>query len=148
MAEMKHVEKIRKFNRYYANVLGKIDQEIYNRPYSLLEARVISELHEKKGAIAKEIREKLGIDRGYMSRIIQKFKADGLIEKKQAADDKRQQLLYLTDAGEAVYRDLVDTANMELAKMVDPLSDQELVKLTNAMATIETLLHAAAPNLD
>ncbi|TWT09325.1 helix-turn-helix domain-containing GNAT family N-acetyltransferase [Planomicrobium sp. CPCC 101079] len=143
MAEMKHVENIRKFNRYYANVLGKIDQEIYNRPYSLLEARVISELHDKKGAIAKEIRGKLGIDRGYMSRIFQKFEADELIEKQQSPDDKRQQLLYLTDAGEAVYRNLADHANLELAKMVDSLEDPELTKLTTAMATIETLLQGA-----
>ncbi|WKA53034.1 bifunctional helix-turn-helix transcriptional regulator/GNAT family N-acetyltransferase [Planococcus shixiaomingii] len=148
MPEMKHVERIRKFNRYYANVLGKIDQEIYNRPYSLLEARVISELHDKQGAIAKDIREKLGIDRGYMSRIFQKFEADELIEKKQSPDDKRQQLLYLTEAGETIYRDLVDNANLELSKMVDQLADPDLAKLTTAMKTIETLLHGAAPTPD
>jgi len=148
MAEQKHIEQIRTFNRYYANVLGNIDQEIYNRPYSLLEARIISELHDKKGAIAKDIREKLGIDRGYMSRIVHKFVDDEIVEIKPSSGDKRQQLLYLTEAGEVVYRNLVDMANMELAKMVDQLPEPDLVKLTAAMATIESLLGAAAPNPD
>jgi DNA-binding MarR family transcriptional regulator/GNAT superfamily N-acetyltransferase len=145
MANQKYVEGIRKFNRYYANVLGKIDQEIYNRPYSLLEARVLSELHENQGAIAKDIREKLGIDRGYMSRIVQKFEDERLIEKKQSAEDKRQQLLFLAEPGEAVYRRLVEHANQEVAKMVSALSQNHLRGLTTAMETIEALLETAAP---
>jgi DNA-binding MarR family transcriptional regulator len=71
MESIRNVEKIRKFNRFYANVLGKIDQEIYNRPYTLTEARVLTEINSRKGYTATEMRETLGIDRGYMSRIIQ-----------------------------------------------------------------------------
>ncbi|MGI2326819.1 bifunctional helix-turn-helix transcriptional regulator/GNAT family N-acetyltransferase [Planococcus sp. YIM B11945] len=137
---MDHVEQIRKFNRFYANVLGKIDQEINNRPYSLIEARVISELHANPSAIAKNIREKLGIDRGYMSRIIHKFETGGLVEIQQSPTDKRQQLLQLTETGKAVFAELTAHANQEVAKMIEPIPKHNLATLTQAMEAIESVL--------
>jgi DNA-binding MarR family transcriptional regulator/ribosomal protein S18 acetylase RimI-like enzyme len=143
MTSIQYVEEIRKFNRYYANVLGKIDQEIYNDSFPLTEARVISELHDKKGSTATEIRENLGIDRGFMSRIIQKFEDEKIIIKKQSLDDKRQFLLYLTGHGEEIYTKLVENANREVGNMVLSLSATDLFKLTTAMNLIESLFSKA-----
>lgn len=143
MVSIKYVEEIRKFNRYYANVLGKIDQEIYNDPFPLTEARVISELHDKKGSTATEIRENLGIDRGFMSRIVQKFEDENVIIKVQSLDDKRQYLLYLTAHGEEIFSRLVENANREVGNMVHTLTTNDLSKLTLAMKTIESLLSKA-----
>ncbi|MCP2034654.1 DNA-binding MarR family transcriptional regulator/GNAT superfamily N-acetyltransferase [Planomicrobium sp. HSC-17F08] len=145
MEDLAKIEEIRRFNRHYANILGKIDQEIYHKPYPLSEARVLAELYGKTGITATEIREKLGIDRGYMSRIIQKFEDDKLIAKKQAPSDKRQHLLHLTNYGEKVHLALVDEANKEVAKMVGSLTSHQLDQLTSAMHTVEKLLtHEAA----
>lgn len=142
MNNLKQIEEIRKFNRFYANVLGKIDQEIYQQPYPLAEARVLSELHAQKGATASEIREKLGLDRGYISRMLQKFEDSELIFKQQSADDKRRILLGLTEKGEEIHQQLVKNANLGVSKMVAALSERDLLKLTAAMETIESLLQA------
>ncbi|MGM0828832.1 MAG: bifunctional helix-turn-helix transcriptional regulator/GNAT family N-acetyltransferase [Bacillota bacterium] len=139
MESINVIEKIRKFNRLYANVLGKIDQELYNQPFSLTEARVITNIHERNGCTSTEIRENLGIDRGYMSRIVQRFEEENIIMKKQASHDKRQYSLYLTDKGTGIYNDLVKNANIGVAKMIENLSEKELSKLVSSMETIETL---------
>ncbi|WP_078382436.1 bifunctional helix-turn-helix transcriptional regulator/GNAT family N-acetyltransferase [Sutcliffiella halmapala] len=140
MKTIHSVEKVRQFNRYYANVLGKIDQEIYNQPFPLTEARVITEINHRNGCTATEIRETLGIDRGYMSRIVQKFEEDSIIYKERSTDDKRQYQLYLTDNGRKIYNNLVEDANREVGKMIRTLPEQDLPKLLTAMETIETIL--------
>jgi DNA-binding MarR family transcriptional regulator/N-acetylglutamate synthase-like GNAT family acetyltransferase len=144
------VEKIRKFNRYYANVLGKIDQEIYHHPFPLTEARVITEINYRSGFTATEVREKLGIDRGYMSRIIQRFENEKIIMKKQSAEDKRQYSLYLTDYGKGIYNDLVEDATRGVEKMIRHLSKDELAKLVTSMETIESICsedHVPGPDV-
>ncbi|WP_144549621.1 helix-turn-helix domain-containing GNAT family N-acetyltransferase [Bacillus sp. X1(2014)] len=139
MEKLQCVEKIRRFNRYYANVLGKIDQEIYNKPFPLTEARVITEINSRNGCTATEVRENLGIDRGQMSRILQKFEEENIINKKQASDDKRQYILYLTDNGKEIFNDLVDNANREVGKMTQEISNRDLTKLISSMETIESI---------
>jgi DNA-binding MarR family transcriptional regulator/GNAT superfamily N-acetyltransferase len=139
MESIQYVEKVRKFNRYYANVLGKIDQEIYHEPFPLTEARVITEINYRNGCTATEVREKLGIDRGYMSRIVQKFEEEKTIFKKQSSDDKRQYLLYLTDYGKETFNRLVENANREVGKMIETISKNDLSKLIQSMETIESI---------
>jgi DNA-binding MarR family transcriptional regulator/ribosomal protein S18 acetylase RimI-like enzyme len=144
------VEKIRKFNRYYASVLGKIDQEIYHHPFPLTEARVITEINYRNGCTATEVREKLGIDRGYMSRIVQRFENEKIIMKKQSAEDKRQYSLYLTEYGKEIYTDLVEDANRGVEKMIRHLSKDELAKLVTSMETIESIYsedHVSGPDV-
>lgn len=140
------VEKIRKFNRYYANVLGKIDQEIYNKPFPLTEARVITEINFTNGCTSTEVIENLGIDRGQMSRIVQKFEEEKIIFKKQASNDKRQYLLYLTDYGKEIYNDLVENANREVGKMIQEISNRNLTMLINSMETIESIFTKEYPS--
>lgn len=139
MEKIHYIEKIREFNRYYANVLGKIDQEIYNQDFPLTEARIITEIKLSNGGTATEIRNKLGIDRGYMSRIIQRFEAENIITRKQSNKDKRQYSLYLTEYGDKIYTDLVESANIGVDKMVHSLSKKELSMLITSMQTIESI---------
>jgi DNA-binding MarR family transcriptional regulator/N-acetylglutamate synthase-like GNAT family acetyltransferase len=139
MEPLPYVNKIRKFNRFYANLLGKMDQEIYNKPFPLTEARVITEIHLNNGCTATEIREKLGIDRGYMSRIVQKLEEENIIHKTQSEDDKRQYILYLTDYGQEILNQLVEDSTREVSKMIQDLSQNEIAKLVKAMETLEAL---------
>lgn len=139
MESIQNIENIRKFNRYYANVLGKIDQEIYNRPIPLTEARVITEINLRNGCTATEIREHLGIDRGYMSRIVQRFEDDKIIYKKNSLVDKRQHLLNLTDYGKEVLNGLVENANREVGNMIQAISKMDQSKVVKAMETIESI---------
>ena len=139
MERIQHIEKIRKFNRNYANVLGKIDQDIYNQPFPLTEARVITELHYTNGTTATEVREKLGIDRGYMSRILQKFEDENIITKKRSSNDQRQYSLYLTKHGEELYGGLVENANQGVEKMIESISQLDLSNLITSMEMIESI---------
>ncbi|MEH7747997.1 bifunctional helix-turn-helix transcriptional regulator/GNAT family N-acetyltransferase [Neobacillus drentensis] len=145
MEKHQYVEKIRRFNRYYANVLGKIDQEIYNKPFPLTEARVITEINFRNGCTATEVRENLGIDRGQMSRIVQKFEEENIISKKQASEDKRQYLLYLTDCGKEIFNDLVENANREVGKMIQEIANSDLTKLISSMEMIESIFTKEYP---
>jgi DNA-binding MarR family transcriptional regulator/GNAT superfamily N-acetyltransferase len=139
------IEKIRKFNRNYANVLGKIDQEIYNQPFPLTEARVITELYFNTGTTATEVREKLGIDRGYMSRILQKFEDDNIITKKRSSNDQRQFSLYLTEHGEEIYSGLVENSIHGVEKMIESISQPELSNLITSMEIIESIFSKENP---
>ncbi|MEH7513313.1 helix-turn-helix domain-containing GNAT family N-acetyltransferase [Gottfriedia acidiceleris] len=136
---MNYVEKIRKFNRHYANVLGKIDQEIYNHPFPLTEARIITEINENYGCTATDIIEKLGIDRGYLSRIIQRFEDENIITKIQSPEDKRQYTLHLTIKGNEIYNRLVNDANIGVESMIQSLSTTEVKELVKSMETIESI---------
>jgi DNA-binding MarR family transcriptional regulator/N-acetylglutamate synthase-like GNAT family acetyltransferase len=142
---IKFIEKIRKFNRFYANVLGKIDQEIYNQPFQLTEARVITEIYYKKGSTATEVRENLGIDRGYISRIIQRLEDENIIIKKQSTEDKRQYSLFLTEYGEKIYMDLVEKANRGVDQMIQNLPENDLIKLVASMEKIESIYSEKHP---
>ncbi|WP_113935837.1 MULTISPECIES: bifunctional helix-turn-helix transcriptional regulator/GNAT family N-acetyltransferase [Bacillus] len=139
MELIKKIEKIRQFNRYYANVLGKIDQEIYNNPYPLTEARVIAELHYNSGCTAKKIIEALGVDRGFLSRILQRFEDEQIIKKKQSPEDKRQFNLYLTAIGEEAFRRMEIDANRELTKTLQHLSESEIDDLVSSMEQVESI---------
>jgi DNA-binding MarR family transcriptional regulator/N-acetylglutamate synthase-like GNAT family acetyltransferase len=136
---MNYIEKIRKFNRHYANVLGKIDQEIYNHPFPLTEARIITEINENHGCTATDIIEKLGIDRGYLSRIIQRFDDENIISKIQSLEDKRQYTLHLTAKGNEIYNKLVIDANIGVESMIQSLSTPKVKELVKSMETIESI---------
>lgn len=137
MDSLKYIEKIRKFNRYYANILGKIDQEIYHQPFPLTEARVITEINSNSGCTATEVRETLGIDKGHISRIFQRFEEEKIVIKKQSSADKRQYLLYLTDYGKEIYNGLVENSNREVSKMIQDIAKPHLSKLLTSMENIE-----------
>ena len=76
------ISAVRAFNRFYTGKLGVLDQRLLKSPFSLSEARVLYELANRKYPSAKEIGAELGLDPGYLSRIVQKFEEDGLIGRK------------------------------------------------------------------
>ncbi|MFB7140219.1 GNAT family N-acetyltransferase [Gottfriedia sp. NPDC056225] len=143
---MNYIEKIRKFNRHYANVLGKIDQEIYNHPFPLTEARIITEINENSGCTASDIIGKLGIDRGYLSRITQRFEDENIIEKIQSPEDKRQYSLHLTNKGKDIYCKLVEDANIGVEKMIKSFSHDQIKELVLSMETIESIFSLTNSN--
>src|SRR5580700_8962981 len=93
------ISTVRAFNRFYTRKLGVLDQQLLQSPFSLSEARVLYELAYRDDASAKEISSELGLDAGYLSRIVQNFDEGGLITRKPAASDRRQYRLGLTAKG-------------------------------------------------
>jgi len=95
----REISAVRAFNRFYTRKLGVLDQQLLKSPFSLSEARVLYELAHREDLAAKEIGIELGLDPGYLSRIVQKFDEDGLITRKPLPTDRRQYRLALTARG-------------------------------------------------
>jgi DNA-binding MarR family transcriptional regulator/GNAT superfamily N-acetyltransferase len=138
------IAAVRAFNRFYTRKLGVLDQYLGKTPYSLSEARVLYELAHRGELAAKEIGIELGLDPGYLSRIVQNFDEKGLITRKPLASDRRQYQLSLTARGRQVFAKLNLSSQNEVAAMLAALSAGDARRLTQAMATIEDLLEPAA----
>lgn len=134
------IAAVRAFNRFYTRKLGVLDQHLSKSPYSLSEARVLYELAHRDELAAKEIGIELGLDPGYLSRIVQNFCESGLITRKPLATDRRQFRLSLTAKGRQVFAKLNKASQDDVAVMLAPLSGDDGRRLTAAMATIEQLL--------
>src|SRR6201994_3838508 len=131
---------VRAFNRFYTRKLGVLDQHLGKSAFSLSEARVLYELAHRDDLAAKEIGVELGLDPGYLSRIVQSFDEKGLITRKPLPSDRRQACLNLTAKGRQSFARLVLSSQNEVAAMLAVLSPGEARRLTGAMATIENLL--------
>src|SRR3979490_223857 len=93
------IAAVRAFNRFYTHKLGVLDQHLLKSPFSLSEARVLYELAHRQDLAAKEIGIELGLDPGYLSRLIQNFDEKGLMTRKPLPSDRRQYRLSLTAKG-------------------------------------------------
>jgi DNA-binding MarR family transcriptional regulator/GNAT superfamily N-acetyltransferase len=134
------ISAVRAFNRFYTSKLGVLDQQLLKSPFSLSEARVLYELANRDSPAAKEIGIELGLDPGYLSRILQKFDDDGLITRKPLASDRRQYRLGLTARGRQAFAKLDRSSHDDVAAMLAALPRGDPHPLIAAMATIERLL--------
>ena len=136
------VSAVRAFNRFYTRKLGVLDQQLLKTPFSLSEARVLYELAQRGNVAAKEVGIELGLDPGYLSRIIQKFDEDGLITRKALPSDRRQFQLGLTAKGRQAFARLERSSHDDVASMLAALPPGGAARLTEAMGAIERLLGA------
>lgn len=143
------LDAVRRFNRAYTRRLGLLQDGLVDTPFTLTEARVIYELAHAGGPVADEttpgttataIAATLGLDHGYLSRILKKFEAAGLVARRPSAQDGRQSLLSLTPDGDAAFADLVRRAEDQVAALLATLPEEAQQRLVAAMRTIETLV--------
>jgi len=134
------ISAVRAFNRFYTRKLGVLDQQLLKSPFSLSEARVLYELAHREDAAAKEIGIELGLDPGYLSRIVQKFDEAGLITRKPLPSDRRQYRLGLTARGRQAFAKLDRSSHDDVAAMLAALPGSDRGRLVGAMAAIERLL--------
>jgi len=137
------IAAVRAFNRFYTSKLGVLGQQLLKSPFSLSEARVLYEIANRDSPSAKEIGIELGLDPGYLSRIVQKFDEDGLIIRKPLPADRRQYQLSLTAKGRQAFAQLDRSSQNEVAEMLAILPAGDRQRLTQAMATIERLLRSS-----
>jgi DNA-binding MarR family transcriptional regulator/N-acetylglutamate synthase-like GNAT family acetyltransferase len=143
MAESAHAQRlaaVRQFNRFYTQRIGVLQEGWGRSPFSLTEARVLYELLHRDQATASEIGNELGLDAGYLSRILRGFAARGLIAKARSRADGRQIHLTVTPRGRKAFAPLEAYSDAEVGKMLDPLAPPEQVRLVAAMQTVEQLL--------
>lgn len=131
---------MRRFNRFYTQKIGVLEDGKLYAPYSLAETRVLYELAHRKRVTASDLVRDLGLDAGYLSRMLRSFSRQGLIAKKPAPEDARQNLLTLTAAGRRTFAPLETASQRVLMPLLEKLTEAERAQLTGAMKTIERLL--------
>jgi DNA-binding MarR family transcriptional regulator/N-acetylglutamate synthase-like GNAT family acetyltransferase len=136
----RRVEAARRFNRFYTRHIGVLHEASYGSPFSLTEVRVLYELAHRDGPTATDLGRELGLDAGYLSRILRAFEKRGLVVKTRSAADGRQSHLALTAQGRKVFAPLNARSHDEVATMLSALSSEEQRSLIVAMQAIERVL--------
>lgn len=137
------VDKIRSFNRFYTNIIGLLDQHFLDSPFSLTEGRVLYEICNTEECSAKKIRERIVIDEGYLSRILDSFSKRGLIKKTPSPTDRRLRIILPTEKGKKEFASLNENSNILISQMIEKLSPEERGKLLDNMEGIRALLEKA-----
>ncbi|WP_420128199.1 bifunctional helix-turn-helix transcriptional regulator/GNAT family N-acetyltransferase [Longimicrobium sp.] len=137
------VDAVRRFNRFYTRQIGALGEGHLDTPFSLTEARVVYELAQRRMATATELGQELGLDAGYLSRILRGFQERGFIDRRPSESDARQTRLSLTDTGRAAFAQLDAAARRDVGAMLDALPGVEQDRLVRAMGTVERVLGAA-----
>jgi len=130
----------RRFNRFYTRQIGVLRRGLHDSPFTLTQVRVLYELAHRDQPTATELGKELGLDAGYLSRILNAFESAGLLTKKAAEVDGRQMLLSLTAQGSKVIGELEAAADRDVGAMLAKLTDAEQARLIAAMETIHSLL--------
>jgi DNA-binding MarR family transcriptional regulator/GNAT superfamily N-acetyltransferase len=133
---------VRGFNRFYTRQIGVLREKPYQSSISLTEVRVLYELAHREKPTATELGDDLGLDAGYLSRMLTAFEKRGWLEKKPCDGDRRQSLLSLTGKGLNVLAPLDARSRQEIGELLSGLSAPEQNRLVDAMYTIEKLLGA------
>lgn len=134
------VDAVRAFNRFYTRRIGVLEEGYLESPFSLVQARVLYELAHRSQPTATEIARDLGLDTGYLSRILRGFARTGLVEKRPSPSDGRRRLLSLTVRGRAAFAPLDTRSRTETEAMLKNLSPTAQLRLIGAMGTITKLL--------
>ena len=134
------IARIRSFNRFYTNIIGLLEQHFLDSPFSLTEGRVLYEICNTPDCSAKKIREKIAIDEGYLSRILDKFEKRGLIKKTPSPKDRRLRIIVPTEKGIGEFFILNESSNKQVSRMIERLSLEERADLLNKMEGIRALL--------
>jgi DNA-binding MarR family transcriptional regulator/ribosomal protein S18 acetylase RimI-like enzyme len=141
------VDAVRRFNRFYTQRIGILRPELYGSPWSLTEVRILYELvHAAAPMTATDISRVLGLDAGYLSRILRSFVARGYLRKARSADDERRFMLTLTAAGKKAFAPLDRASHDEIAALLDPLAVEAQTRLVDAMHAIEDVLGEKSAN--
>lgn len=134
------IDAVRRFNRFYTRKIGVLRERLYESAFSLAQTRVLYELANRKEATAVDLGKELGLDAGYLSRILSGFSRSGLIQKTASQSDGRQVLLTLTPRGRKAFAPLNQRSRDEIAELIEDLSDADRASMIDALSTIESLL--------
>jgi DNA-binding MarR family transcriptional regulator/GNAT superfamily N-acetyltransferase len=141
---MDPVTAVRRFSRFYTNLIGALRDGLLDSPYSLTEARVIFELAQGGSDEVADLRRNLDIDAGYLSRILRRLETDGLAERSRSAADGRRQLIQLTAQGRKVFDDLDARSSGQVRALLDRIDPASQDRLVDALTTVERILGGSA----
>jgi DNA-binding MarR family transcriptional regulator/GNAT superfamily N-acetyltransferase len=134
------IADIRAFNRFYTRQIGLLEEHFADGPLTLSEARVLYEIDARGHTTAGELMRALGIDRGYLSRILRKFTDAGLAALSPNPGDRRSNNLALTSDGDIIVERLNQRSDDAVSKLIHGLDETQRLELTAAMYTVRRLL--------
>ena len=136
----KEVSAVRRFNRFFTRRIGVLREGLLHSSYSLTEARILFEIANNEELTASDLSRELGLDPGYLSRILARLDREGLIVKYRSGTDGRRRLLALTHEGEQAFALLDGRSREEVSEMLGGLSGADRRRLIESMRTIESVL--------
>jgi DNA-binding MarR family transcriptional regulator/ribosomal protein S18 acetylase RimI-like enzyme len=134
------IHAVRRFNRFYTNILGLLNHHLLNSDYSLPEARVLYELYSSQDITSKKLTEELKIDSGYLSRIIKRMEKQGLLYRMKSAADGRAYPINLTDKGKETFRKLDGLSDKQIGGLMTNLNEDRRERLMIGMHAVEAAL--------
>lgn len=134
------VEAMRRFNRFYTQKIGLLEGSKLYDPFSLAETRVLFELAHRDRVTASDLARDLGMDAGYLSRMLRSFERQGFVTRKPSPEDARQSLLQITAAGRRAFEPQQEVSRRVLRPLIERLRPEQRDALTTAMGTITQLL--------
>lgn len=134
------IAAVRRFNRFHTRLVGALNEGLLASSFPLVQVRVLYEVANSEGVSASDLARRLGLDSGYMSRLIAGLEEKELLARSPAEDNARRLELRLTDRGRAIFAELNEASAKEVAALLAKLSEEEQRQLVGAMARIERLL--------
>jgi DNA-binding MarR family transcriptional regulator/GNAT superfamily N-acetyltransferase len=142
--DAERIEAIRRFNRFYTRQIGVLHESMLKSPFSLAQGRVLYEVAHQAEPTATEVGQALGLDPGYLSRMLRDLEKRGLIARRSSEADGRQSHLSLTEEGREAIAMLETRARDEVGAMIGTLGEPDQRRLLAAMDTIARLLGGAS----
>ena len=139
------IAAVRRFNRSYTRQVGALNRGFLDSPFSLAEVRVLREIYYDAGLTASAIRQELGLDAGYLSRMLRGFARKGLLARETSPDDGRQTFLTLSRSGRKTFADIEDRQRAAVREMLGRVGPGSRSALIASMRRIERLLGLAPP---
>jgi DNA-binding MarR family transcriptional regulator/GNAT superfamily N-acetyltransferase len=124
----------------YTRFIGTLNERLHNSEFSLAEARVLYEVANRERPAATEVAEALGLDPGYLSRLLRKFEEKGLLRKKASEEDGRFAMLRLTPRGKSAFRKLNALSEQQAESVLEGLAPGARMELLRSMRSIEDIL--------
>ena len=137
------IDSVRRFTRLYTQRMGVLQRQLLGSPFSLSEGRVLYELAQRERSSAAELGKALGLDAGYLSRILRGFESKGLLRKQRSTEDARLSHLALTRKGQQAFAALDARSTQEVGELLAQLAPTDRERLVTAMHTVEGLLQPA-----
>ncbi len=142
----RRVAELRRFNRFYTQKIGVLEDGLLASPFSLTEARVLYEIAAAGEQTAAGLGRQLGLDRGYLSRILRGLERRGLVRRTRSAADRRLGLLALTEPGHAAFAELDARSQAEVGALLRTLPEDAQTRLSAAAGAIERILGGCGSN--
>jgi DNA-binding MarR family transcriptional regulator/N-acetylglutamate synthase-like GNAT family acetyltransferase len=140
------VQAVRQFNRFFTQRIGVLDEGLLASDFTLTQARVLFEIGTRKMCTAGDLIGVLGLDPGYLSRILQDFADSNLVSRRQSADDGRRTNLSLTHKGRKAFAELDNRSRRRVGELMARLSAPKRARLLDSMRVLqETLSSPSSP---